>query len=224
MSEVCTSEWFYFSIRHKETIIRRNNLIILNCYPPDFKPLEWVTLWAADRGRPGSGPILCTTTLVRAVSKPRPWRSSTPSHAKWVPFIKFTGNIHGEATLVNCLNFQVINEKAENMSYIESDNDSDRETRKRRAFLDMLLKTTDEEGNRMSHEDIQEEVDTFMFRVSGFLISVIKRCDKICDNVPVSTPPGSWYYSCLYELGPPSVGVTPWGTEESSQRATGGVR
>ncbi|XP_028263336.1 cytochrome P450 4V8 [Parambassis ranga] len=59
---------------------------------------------------------------------------------------------------------KVINEKAENMSYIESDNDSDRETRKRRAFLDMLLKTTDEEGNRMSHEDIQEEVDTFMFR------------------------------------------------------------
>ncbi|TNM85768.1 hypothetical protein fugu_008039 [Takifugu bimaculatus] len=28
----------------------------------------------------------------------------------------------------------------------------------------MLLKTTDEDGNKMSHRDIQEEVDTFMFR------------------------------------------------------------
>ena len=62
---------------------------------------------------------------------------------------------------------QVIHERAEFISNIESDSESDWGTRKRRAFLDMLLKTTDEDGNMMNHRDIQEEVDTFMFRV-GF--------------------------------------------------------
>ncbi|KAI3353377.1 hypothetical protein L3Q82_019910, partial [Scortum barcoo] len=59
---------------------------------------------------------------------------------------------------------KVINERAEYISYAESESDSDQGPRKRRAFLDMLLKTTDEDGNKMSHQDIQEEVDTFMFR------------------------------------------------------------
>lgn len=61
----------------------------------------------------------------------------------------------------------MINERAENVSNVESDSDSDHGKKKRRAFLDMLLKTTDDDGNRMSHGDIQEEVDTFMFRVGG---------------------------------------------------------
>lgn len=62
---------------------------------------------------------------------------------------------------------QVIKERSENFSYIESDGNSDHSKRKRQAFLDMLLKTTDEDGNRLSHQDIQEEVDTFMFEVGS---------------------------------------------------------
>ncbi|XP_029918138.1 cytochrome P450 4V8 [Myripristis murdjan] len=58
----------------------------------------------------------------------------------------------------------VIYERADYISYIESDSESDQGMWKRRAFLDMLLKTTDEDGNKLSHQDIQEEVDTFMFR------------------------------------------------------------
>lgn len=68
------------------------------------------------------------------------------------------------AVSLNFILSQVIHERAENISYVS---DSDQGKKKRRAFLDMLLQTTDEDGNRMSHQDIQEEVDTFMFRVGG---------------------------------------------------------
>lgn len=61
----------------------------------------------------------------------------------------------------------MIKEKSENFSYIESDSDSDSGKKKRQAFLDMLLKTADDDGNKLSHQDIQEEVDTFMFEVGG---------------------------------------------------------
>uniref|UniRef100_A0A671RA42 aromatase n=1 Tax=Sinocyclocheilus anshuiensis TaxID=1608454 RepID=A0A671RA42_9TELE len=57
----------------------------------------------------------------------------------------------------------VINERAEYITYVESDSESDQGMRKRRAFLDMLLKATDEDGKKLTHKDIQEEVDTFMF-------------------------------------------------------------
>ncbi|CAN9510230.1 unnamed protein product [Ophioblennius macclurei] len=57
----------------------------------------------------------------------------------------------------------VIRERAQNISGTGSDSENEEGKKKRKAFLDMLLKTTDEDGNPMSHQDIQEEVDTFMF-------------------------------------------------------------
>lgn len=59
----------------------------------------------------------------------------------------------------------MIQERAEIVSTADSDSDSDQGVKKRRAFLDMLLQAVDEDGNKMSHQDIQEEVDTFMFEV-----------------------------------------------------------
>uniref|UniRef100_A0A8C5E1Z3 Cytochrome P-450AROM n=1 Tax=Gouania willdenowi TaxID=441366 RepID=A0A8C5E1Z3_GOUWI len=65
--------------------------------------------------------------------------------------------------VLHSFTYKVIHERAETMSSIESDNENEDGSKKRRAFLDMLLQTTDEDGNPMSHQDIQEEVDTFMF-------------------------------------------------------------
>ncbi|XP_034544483.1 cytochrome P450 4V2 isoform X1 [Notolabrus celidotus] len=65
--------------------------------------------------------------------------------------------------ILHSFTYKVINERAEYISNSDSDSESENGIKKRRAFLDMLLKTTDDEGNKMSHQDIQEEVDTFMF-------------------------------------------------------------
>ncbi|XP_051939749.1 cytochrome P450 4V2 [Hippocampus zosterae] len=70
------------------------------------------------------------------------------------------GNMHDSTLkLLHSFTYEVIRERAESLKLEDKS-----KTRKRRAFLDMLLETKDEDGNTMSHPDIQEEVDTFMFR------------------------------------------------------------
>ncbi|XP_057698863.1 cytochrome P450 4V2-like [Corythoichthys intestinalis] len=70
------------------------------------------------------------------------------------------GKLH-DSTLKTLHSFtlEVIRERAQSLKPEDESGG-----RKRRAFLDMLLQTKDQDGNAMSHQDIQEEVDTFMFR------------------------------------------------------------
>lgn len=79
----------------------------------------------------------------------------------WPDFLYY--NITPGKQFANCLktlhNFtdQVINDRRK--EYLEQLNDG--VTKKRKAFLDMLLSESEKSG--LTHEDIREEVDTFMF-------------------------------------------------------------
>ncbi|KAL4640548.1 cytochrome P450 4V2-like [Arapaima gigas] len=81
----------------------------------------------------------------------------------WLDFIYYRlreGKEHNRTLKVlHSFTESVIQEKREHIANSESDSGE----RKRQAFLDMLLKTTDEGGKKLSNKDIQEEVDTFMF-------------------------------------------------------------
>ncbi|XP_073434906.1 cytochrome P450 4V2-like isoform X2 [Dendrobates tinctorius] len=90
----------------------------------------------------------------------------------WSDFIYYrlkTGKRHNEnLKILHSFTDQTILERAQELKNVKSNVDQDddsetKNTKKRSAFLDMLLKATDEAGNTMSHKDIREEVDTFMF-------------------------------------------------------------
>ncbi|KAM9382051.1 cytochrome P450 4V2 [Phaethornis superciliosus] len=86
-------------------------------------------------------------------------------------YMQFKDGREHERSLKILHNFTdtVIAEKAaehKNTKQMKCDTDGNCEEngfRKRKAFLDMLLCATDDEGNKLSYKDIREEVDTFMF-------------------------------------------------------------
>ena len=95
---------------------------------------------------------------------------------------------------------QVIGEKAEefNKRYgakmtmeqlLEDDDSGIAGKKKRLAFLDMLLCAT-ADGQKLSHADIREEVDTFMFEVS-YTVKPVLNCHSRIDKTKALMANGS---------------------------------
>ncbi|NXN94750.1 CP4V2 protein, partial [Rhinopomastus cyanomelas] len=93
----------------------------------------------------------------------RPWLWPDPMYSLFREGREHERNLK----ILHSFTDRVIAEKAEEQSQqANSETDGNFEassSKKRKAFLDMLLSATDEEGNRLSYRDIREEVDTFMF-------------------------------------------------------------
>ncbi|ELK36924.1 Cytochrome P450 4V2 [Myotis davidii] len=74
-----------------------------------------------------------------------------------------------ESSVTEASKPHVINERANEIKRYEECKSDDKgmtlSNRKRKAFFDLLLNVMDDEGNKLSLEAIQEEVDTFMFEV-----------------------------------------------------------
>ncbi|XP_062243542.1 cytochrome P450 4V2 [Platichthys flesus] len=81
---------------------------------------------------------------------------------------------------------KVIHEREENISSTEPDSHPENGKKKRQAFLDMLLKTEYEDGNKMSHQDIQEEVDTFMFEGHDTTAASMNWCLHLLGSHPAA--------------------------------------
>lgn len=95
-------------------------------------------------------------------------RMKTPWFWLDFSFLLFKEGWEHKRTLKIVHNFtnNVITERANEIKRNEKCKGDDKGTtfkNKRKAFLDLLLNVTDDEGKKLSHEDIREEVDTFMF-------------------------------------------------------------
>ncbi|KAM6221519.1 cytochrome P450 4V2-like [Rhynchocyon petersi] len=100
--------------------------------------------------------------ILRRVKKPWFWLDF------WYLMFKEGREHNRNLKILHTFTNNVIRERASHMKKeeehrSESGRDASFNKKKRRAFLDLLLNATDDAGEKLSHEDIREEVDTFMF-------------------------------------------------------------